>query len=34
MRHGIITPDSEPDYIEIVARLHRTLEFPLARHAC
>ncbi|RMZ76866.1 hypothetical protein DV738_g4699, partial [Chaetothyriales sp. CBS 135597] len=28
VRHGIITPQNEPDYIEIVARLHRRLEFP------
>ncbi|RMZ76710.1 hypothetical protein DV737_g4710, partial [Chaetothyriales sp. CBS 132003] len=28
VRHGIITPDNEPDYIDIVARLHRRLEFP------
>ena len=28
VRHGIITPENEPDYIEIMARLHRRLEFP------
>jgi len=28
VRHGIITAANEPDYIEIVARLHRKLEFP------
>ena len=28
VRHGIVTPEGEPDYIEIVARLHRRLEFP------
>ncbi|CRG84360.1 putative protein YJR142W [Talaromyces islandicus] len=30
VRHGIITPDSEPDYLEIVARMHRRLPFPTA----
>jgi 8-oxo-dGTP pyrophosphatase MutT (NUDIX family) len=29
VRHGIITAANEPDYIEIVARLHRRLEFPM-----
>ncbi|EFY88834.1 hypothetical protein J3459_013630 [Metarhizium acridum] len=28
IRHGIITPEEEEDYVEIVARLHRKLEFP------
>ncbi|KAF2755379.1 thiamine pyrophosphokinase-related protein-like protein [Pseudovirgaria hyperparasitica] len=28
IRHGIITPENEDDYIEIVSRLHRRLEFP------
>ncbi|OAP62936.1 hypothetical protein AYL99_02163 [Fonsecaea erecta] len=28
VRHGFLTPENEPDYIEIVARLHRRLEFP------
>ncbi|KIX04339.1 uncharacterized protein Z518_05207 [Rhinocladiella mackenziei CBS 650.93] len=28
VRHGILTPENEPDYVEIVARLHRKLEFP------
>ena len=28
VRHGILTAENEPDYIEIVARLHRRLEFP------
>ena len=27
VRHGIITPDSENDYVEIVSRLHRKLPF-------
>ncbi|KAK2609112.1 hypothetical protein QQS21_002339 [Conoideocrella luteorostrata] len=28
IRHGIVTPEGEKDYIEIVSRLHRKLEFP------
>lgn len=28
IRHGVITPENEPDYIEICSRLHRRLEFP------
>ncbi|KAI0875976.1 NUDIX hydrolase domain-like protein [Hypoxylon argillaceum] len=28
IRHGIITPDNEPDYAEILQRLHRRLPFP------
>ena len=28
IRHGIINPDNEPDYAEIVSRLHRKLPFP------
>ncbi|KAG0175240.1 hypothetical protein DFQ28_002100 [Apophysomyces sp. BC1034] len=28
MRNGMITADSEPDYIDISYRLHRRLEFP------
>ncbi|KAI5846052.1 NUDIX hydrolase domain-like protein [Tricharina praecox] len=32
IRHGIITPENEPDYIEISSRIHRTLEFPLAKY--
>ncbi|KAI9836670.1 MAG: hypothetical protein M1819_001306 [Sarea resinae] len=28
IRHGILTPENEKDYIEIVARIHRRLEFP------
>jgi len=30
IRHGILTQANERDYIEIVARLHRRLEFPTA----
>jgi len=30
IRHGIVTAENEPDYIEIVSRLHRRLEFPTA----
>ena len=28
VRHGILTSENEKDYIEIVSRLHRRLEFP------
>lgn len=28
VRHGILTAENEPHYIEIVSRLHRKLEFP------
>lgn len=28
VRHGVLTPENEPDYVEIVARLHRRLPFP------
>ncbi len=31
VRHGILTPENEPDYLEIVRRIHRSLDFPLAR---
>lgn len=31
VRHGIITAENEPDYIDIVSRLHRRLEFPMRR---
>lgn len=30
IRHGILTPDTEPHYAEIVSRLHREFEFPTA----
>ena len=30
VRHGLITPENEPQYIEIVARLHRRLPFRTA----
>lgn len=33
IRHGLLTPENEPDYLEIVSRLHRRLEFPTASHA-
>ena len=29
VRHGLLTPEHEPEYIDIVSRLHRKLEFPL-----
>lgn len=28
IRHGLLTPEDEPDYIEIMNRLHRKLPFP------
>jgi 8-oxo-dGTP pyrophosphatase MutT (NUDIX family) len=28
VRHSILTPETDSDYIEIVSRLHRKLEFP------
>lgn len=28
IRHGMLTPENEKDFIEIVARLHRKFEFP------
>lgn len=28
IRHGTITPENEPDYVEIVTRMHRRLPFP------
>ncbi|RCI02787.1 hypothetical protein CU098_007567 [Rhizopus stolonifer] len=31
MRHAFITPDEEPNYIDISYRLHRRLEFPTPR---
>ncbi|GAN03397.1 nudix hydrolase 20, chloroplastic-like [Mucor ambiguus] len=31
MRHSFITPDEEPDYIDISYGLHRRLEFPTPR---
>ncbi|RAL14072.1 thiamine pyrophosphokinase-related protein [Aspergillus homomorphus CBS 101889] len=33
IRHGILTAEDEPDYLEILARIHRRLEFPTASHA-
>lgn len=29
IRHGILTPEEEPDYLEIVQRSHRLLEYPV-----
>ncbi|KAL6719242.1 hypothetical protein ACLMJK_003479 [Lecanora helva] len=31
VRHGILTPEVEPHYIEIVSRLHRKLPFPTSQ---
>ncbi|KAA8634875.1 hypothetical protein SMACR_07688 [Sordaria macrospora] len=28
VRHGVITAENEPDYVQIVSRLHRLLPFP------
>lgn len=30
IRHGILTPENEPDFLQIVSRLHRRLEFPIS----
>lgn len=30
VRHGILTPENEPDYVEIISRIHRKLDFPTA----
>lgn len=32
VRHGLLTPENEPDFLPIVARLHRRLEYPTASH--
>ena len=29
VRHGVLTPENDRDYIELVSRLHRRLEFPM-----
>ncbi|KAK0624856.1 thiamine pyrophosphokinase-related protein-like protein [Bombardia bombarda] len=31
VRHGVLTPSNEPDYVDIVSRLHRVLEFPMMK---
>lgn len=28
IRRGILTPENEPDFLEIISRLHRRLDFP------
>jgi 8-oxo-dGTP pyrophosphatase MutT (NUDIX family) len=33
IRHGILTAENEPDYLDIVARLHRRMEHPTASHS-
>lgn len=33
IRHGVLTPENETDYLEILARVHRKLEFPLAKYS-
>lgn len=30
VRHGFVTAEEEPNYIEIIARCHRKLDFPMA----
>ena len=32
IRHGVLTPENEPDYLDIISRLHRRLEYPTASH--
>lgn len=32
IRHGLLTAENEPDYLDILARLHRRLEYPTASH--
>jgi isopentenyldiphosphate isomerase len=32
VRHGLISPENEENYVEIVSRIHRRLEFPLGSH--
>jgi hypothetical protein len=32
IRHGILSAENEPDYLDIVARLHRRMEHPTASH--
>ncbi|KAL3473020.1 NUDIX hydrolase domain-like protein [Aspergillus californicus] len=32
VRHGILTPENEKDFLEIITKLHRRLEFPTASH--
>ncbi|KAJ5246320.1 hypothetical protein N7468_001303 [Penicillium chermesinum] len=32
IRHGILTPENEPDYLDIMSRLHRRLQYPLASY--
>ncbi|KAJ5713412.1 uncharacterized protein N7483_010593 [Penicillium malachiteum] len=32
IRHGLLTAENEPDFLDIISRLHRRLEYPLASH--
>ncbi|CAG7941540.1 unnamed protein product [Penicillium salamii] len=32
IRHGILTAENEPDFLSIIAGLHRRLEYPTASH--
>ncbi len=29
IRHGIVNEENDPDFVELVQRLHRKLEFPV-----
>ncbi|KAG0222738.1 hypothetical protein BGW41_005863 [Actinomortierella wolfii] len=31
IRRGYLTPENEPDYLELITRLHRPIDFPLSR---
>ncbi|KAJ5279323.1 thiamine pyrophosphokinase-related protein [Penicillium angulare] len=32
VRHGLLTPENDSNYLDILSRLHRRLEYPLASH--
>ncbi|KAL2853604.1 NUDIX hydrolase domain-like protein [Aspergillus pseudodeflectus] len=32
IRHGLLTPENEKDFLEILTKIHRRLEFPTASH--
>ncbi|KAL4821396.1 NUDIX hydrolase domain-like protein [Aspergillus spinulosporus] len=33
LRHGILTPENEKDFLQIITRIHRRLEFPTVSYA-
>lgn len=33
IRHGVLVPETEPRYLDIITRLHRRLPFPIPRHS-